>query len=93
MIDCAIGPGSDYSEVCTLEVAGDGEFLIHGPDGGFRRFTLTDGDSVQSIDGADPVIYERVSLPGLGSAGEATMLEFGVAQDRYRFDLRLISSR
>lgn len=93
MIDCAIGPGADYSKVCTLEVRNDGEFLIHSPDGGFRRFTWGEAGGVRSTDGADPVISERVSLPGLGSSNETSILEFELATDKYRFDEALISSR
>lgn len=93
MIDCAIGPGAEFSKVCTLELASEGTFLIHSPNGAFRRFTWTDEGGVRSLDGADPVISERVSLPGLGASNEASFVEFEVASDRYRFDLDLIDPR
>ena len=52
IIPCAIGPGAEFEEVCTLEVTGPDEFVIHHPDGGFRRFlNQEDGQTVTS-DGA-----------------------------------------
>ncbi len=56
MIDCAIGPGAELNRVCTLErIDGDGIelFLVHHPDGSFRRLGF-DRDALawSAIDGA-----------------------------------------
>lgn len=75
-IDCAIGPGAEYSSVCTLERVGEGaEFLIHHPDGGFRRLLETP-EGVVSADGADTVVV----LQNISHAH----LEIEVGGDRYK---------
>ncbi len=86
MVSCAIGPGSDFSDVCTFEKISGGEFVIHHPDGGFRRFALTD-DAAAPIgvaDGAEPLTFQT-------NGGEGGMLEFSMAVDRYRLDPSLIA--
>ena len=58
MIECAIGPGAEFTEVCTLERLGGDEFVIHHPDGGFRRFAFSgEGDerTVEALAGASDV--------------------------------------
>ena len=77
-IECAIGPGSEFSPVCTLEETSDEEFILHHPDGGFRRFRHT-VDGVEISDGADAV--EDMSGVSHG------YLEFSVDDDRYRLPL------
>ena len=55
-IACAIGEGAEFAEVCTLEVAEGATFVIHHPDGEFRRFTWTDiPDVLAPADGAEPI--------------------------------------
>ncbi len=86
-IDCAIGPGSEFSNVCVAERVSADAFVIHHPDGGFRRFTLSE-DGEQSIavaDGAEPVTYERTD-PQTG------VLEFGLTVDRYRLNLDFLAA-
>lgn len=59
MLDCAIGAGAELANVCTLEWVGEEwgqEFLIHHPDGGFRRFTLNEDASGLTVkDGAEEI--------------------------------------
>ena len=86
VVECAIGPGSDFSEVCTFERLSGGEFVIHHPDGGFRRFALTD-DAVSPVgvaDGAEPLRFTRTSA-------EDEMIEFELSPDRYRLDPDMIA--
>ncbi|WP_298466782.1 hypothetical protein [uncultured Erythrobacter sp.] len=82
MIDCAIGPGAEYSEVCTLEWLGDeldSEFLIHHPDGSFRRFAFDGEHQIVTTDGADPAETIR--------AISHAFWEFSVGGDRYKLPL------
>ena len=53
IIPCAIGPGAEFEEVCTLEVTGPDEFVIHHPDGGFRRFLNDEDRQTVTSDGAN----------------------------------------
>lgn len=84
-IECAIGSGASYSKVCTLErVSKDGSatFLIHAPDGSFRRLLIDpESGDFGSVDGAD-------ELEILSQDGE--MAEFSIAEDRYRIPHRLV---
>lgn len=87
-VACAIGPGADFSEVCTLERLGVDGFVIHWPDGGFRRFTLEqseEGPLPAFSDGADELKSVRLE-------GEAQLLEFGIADERYRLDPALLAA-
>ncbi len=82
MIDCAIGPGAEYSKVCTLEWRGeelDSEFIIHHPDGSFRRFAFDDDHRITTTDGADHA--ETISIIF------HAFWEFSVGQDRYKLPL------
>lgn len=74
IIACAIGAGAEFAEVCTLEKVSNGEFVVHHPDGGFRRFTSRDG--IISHDGAD-----EGSSP---QSGEEGIVEIKVDGDSYR---------
>jgi hypothetical protein len=83
-IACAIGEGTEFAEVCTLErVAGDGStFLIYGPDGSFRRLMIDPATGAFGAeDGAD--MLEVVSQDG-------KMAEFSIAGDRYRIPHKLV---
>ncbi len=55
-IDCGIGPGAEYQPVCTLERVSTTEFVIHHPDGGFRRVSYDSENGLAVLDGAEPVI-------------------------------------
>lgn len=84
-VDCAIGGEAELAAACTLEtVAGGTEFVIHHPDGGFRRFTrdLATG-AIAPVDGSAPL----VSQPGEGGT-----LEFAVEVDRYRLPSELLAA-
>ncbi|MDJ0643134.1 MAG: hypothetical protein QNJ15_09970 [Erythrobacter sp.] len=83
-IDCAIGSGAEYSKVCTLEKAGNGEYLIHSPDGGFRRLMLLpQSGEFAAVDGAD-------TLNMLSQ--DSAIAEFEIGGDRYRIPHRLVSA-
>jgi len=75
-VECAIGAGSEFSAVCTLEEVSGSEFIIHHPDGGFRRFTKDDGIAVK--DGAQDATI---------STAEGALTEIEVDGDRYRLSL------
>lgn len=77
-IECAIGPGAEFSAVCTLEETSEAEFIIHHPTGGFRRFRHT-VEGVEISDGAEMI--ENMSGVSHG------YIEFSVAGDRYRLPL------
>jgi hypothetical protein len=84
-VDCAIGGEAELAAACTLEtVAGSTDFVIHHPDGGFRRFTRDPATgAIAPVDGAAPLI----SLDGEGAA-----LEFAVEADRYRIPPELLAA-
>lgn len=82
-ITCAIGPGADYAEVCTLERVDPVEFIIHHPDGGFRRFVWADTGALTAADGAEPLDYQE-------SVDQTGMIEFGMENERYRLDRSLV---
>ncbi|MEP3420847.1 MAG: hypothetical protein ABJN35_03875 [Erythrobacter sp.] len=86
VVECAIGPGSDFAEVCSLERLASAEFVIHHPDGGFRRFSLTDDDTapIGVADGAEPVNFQTHE--------DSDIWEFGLTVDRYRLDKNLIAA-
>lgn len=78
-LDCAIGAGAEFANVCTLEWVGEEwgqEFLIHHPGGGFRRFVLNeDASGVTVKDGAEDVEMVDPSQGGFW--------QFSVGGDRY----------
>ncbi len=87
-VDCAIGPGADYSTVCTLEQTADeggAFFLIHHPDGGFRRvkYDSATGD-LAAMDGAD-TLEDR-------SLDPSTVREFAIGEDRYLIPAEMLVS-
>ncbi|MBV7260036.1 hypothetical protein [Erythrobacter crassostreae] len=87
-IDCAIGAGSDFAPVCTLERSADTgtvSFLIHHPDGGFRRVEYdAETDQIGVGDGADPL---KVS-----GASTDEIAEFAIGDDRYRIPSNMLRS-
>ena len=83
-VACAIGTGADFADVCTLEpvTEGDANFLLHSPDGSFRRLMIDPASGeFGSVDGAD--VLEIVSQDG-------ELAEFRIAEDRYRIPHRLV---
>ncbi len=78
-VPCALAGAKDFTPVCTLDVLREGgkEFwVLHHPDGGFRRFQiLENGTIIATADGAFEVQAAR-------AGGE---LEVKVGDDRYRF--------
>ena len=83
-VSCAIGADADFAEVCTLEsVAGGGEFVIHHPDGGFRRVEYDrETDEIGVVGGADTL--------RLSDASTADIAEFAIGADRYRISSLLL---
>ena len=79
LIPCALARARDFKPDCTREIARgpDGEvWVIHHPDGGFRRFVLIDkGTRIATADGAEEVRARRVG----------SELEVRVGPDGYRF--------
>ena len=84
-VDCAIGAEAELAPACTLEkVAGSTDFVIHHPDGGFRRFTRDPATGVIGpVDGSAPLV------PQTGKGGA---LEFAVEADRYRIPAELLAA-
>ena len=79
-LECAIGGAADLASNCTLEwmgQAGTGDFLIHHPDGGFRRFSVSeDASSIILNDGAEELEMIEPSQGGFW--------QFSVSGDRYK---------
>ena len=79
LIECAIGGAGAFSRECAVErVREDGGLVltVRHPDGGFRRFAVTeDGMGVAPADGAEPA---TITLREGG-------IEVAVGADRYRF--------
>ena len=87
LIPCAIGPGTDFEPVCTGEQITSEEgadvFIIHHPDGSFRRFEmLPDGKGVALADGADELTQEV----------EGDDLVITLERSRYRLPTRPIEA-
>jgi hypothetical protein len=79
LIDCAVSGAAAFARECVVERTPADEGLIltvRHPDGGFRRFEVTDdGTGVATADGAQAA---KVSLREGG-------IEVAVGTDRYRF--------
>ena len=84
-VDCAIGAEAELAAACTLEkVAGSADFVIHHPDGGFRRFTRDPATgTIIPVDGAAPLVPQ---------SGEGGALQFAVEADRYRIPPELLAA-
>jgi hypothetical protein len=88
-IDCAIGPGADYSSVCTFERISDEGFVIHRPGGGFRRFLVAQGDA-----GPEPALSDGAENLAIVRLDDQTKgIEFGIPGERYRIDPKLLDSQ
>ncbi|HEY0270925.1 MAG TPA: hypothetical protein VGC10_08050 [Sphingomonas sp.] len=76
---CALAGAATFKSDCTIEktATGDGLMLvIHHPDGGFRRLTVTtDGRGVIAADGSQPAEVSVV---------DPATIEVAVGADRYR---------
>lgn len=84
-VRCAIGPGAELAEVCTLERTDPVEFIIHHPDGGFRRFVWADTGELTLADGAEP-------LSVTDSIDDPEVIEMTVGSDRYRLRQALVAA-
>ena len=80
---CAIGPGAELTDRCTLQrIDQDGAVIyrVNHPGGGFRLFDLAqDGSGLVPHDGADGAVNRL----------EDDQLEVQVGEDRYLFPARL----
>lgn len=75
-IDCALDGKQAFKTSCTVEKVGDGgEFVIHHPGGGFRRFITSPDGEFEVTDGADELIASE------DASGER--ITFAVGRDRY----------
>lgn len=85
-VECAIGPGAELTPVCTLERVSAEEFVIHHPDGGFRKFVREESDPAIFLpaDGAEPLMIENAT-DGSG------MIVFTLGTSRYQLDGKLIA--
>ncbi|MEM7779067.1 MAG: hypothetical protein AAF697_01600 [Pseudomonadota bacterium] len=86
-VECAIGPGAELTPTCAFESVSDGVFIIHRPDGGFRRFiaeSTGEGLSVSAADGADPIASQSTDL-------EAGLIEFGLTNEAYSVEISLLT--
>ena len=82
-VECAIGAGAQFADVCTLEWIGEvggQEFLIHHPEGGFRRFAPNeDASGVTAVDGAEETIMMEETPD--------CQWQFSVSGDQYRMPI------
>lgn len=83
-VECALGAGAGFAAVCTIErEAAPGRFVLHHPDGGFRRLLFDQAaGAIFPADGA-----ERVSAQT--TEGEALMVRIG--SDAYRIPRSLLA--
>lgn len=85
-VTCAIGDGVQMSDVCLIEeVTGNGvsEFLLHHPDGGFRRISFDiQTQELGVVDGAESLRINDQSTDDF--------IEFTIGTDRYRLATGLI---
>ena len=79
MLECAIGPGAQFSESCTLQKLARDEgtiYRVNHPGGGFRLFSAAeDGSGLIPHDGAEGAVNRL----------DGDVLEVVVGEDRYRF--------
>ena len=71
MIECALGPGSEFVEACAVEKA-ELVLVIRHQDGSFRRL---DAETFAALDGADAAEVTQ----------STEMVEVAVSGDRYRW--------
>jgi hypothetical protein len=84
-VACALDGSTDFASDCILEAFSDGEFTIHHPDGGFRRFRYDRGTSeLIAKDGAAGVVSSH--------GAEQDLIQFTVETDRYRVDLENLAN-
>ena len=78
-VSCALAGAAAFGPDCTIEkrVSGDGlTLIIHHPDGGFRRLTVTsDGRGVITADGSQTASVSIV---------DPATIEVAIEKDRYR---------
>jgi hypothetical protein len=79
LIECALGGAAEFARECPVErvyVQNVLELTVRHPDGGFRRFAVTeDGRVVAPADGAEAAAV---------SPREGGEIEVAVGADRYR---------
>ena len=85
-VECALGAGAALAQDCIFaREAQGGRFVLHHPDGGFRRFRFDPrAEAVRAADGAEPVRDQ---------ASDGATLSFAVGDDQYRVPLRLLTGQ
>lgn len=85
-IACALDGASEMTRACMLEIDGDnGDFVVHRPDGGFRRFAKQPDGSFEPADGAEPLSFS--------SDSSAETADLAIGADRYRIPLKLLPAK
>ncbi|MEO1731384.1 MAG: hypothetical protein AAFR64_11665 [Pseudomonadota bacterium] len=83
-IECALEQASGFSSQCVLEVAGEGRFTIHHPDGSFVRVSFNPASGLLSVsDGA--FLLEQTTKDS------DNPLEFSTGPNRYRISRDLLT--
>lgn len=83
-IDCAIGPGAELGPDCILERISASEFVIHRPDGGFRRFRFDEIEGYSLADGAGQL--------GILSRSDEPFTALRVDEEEYVVPNRLVGA-
>ncbi|MCB2015105.1 MAG: hypothetical protein R3E11_12845 [Sphingobium sp.] len=59
-VSCRVGEEEAFAETCLLVWQGQHDFIIHHPDGGFRRFIVArDTREIHVADGAEMLEVKR----------------------------------
>jgi len=86
-IECALD-GADFASDCILELLGDAgtRFAIHGPDGGFRRFSVDpQNGTITLVDGAEDLSVREEP--------DGAVAELAVGSDRYRIERAMLGPK
>jgi hypothetical protein len=83
-LECAIGPGAGFERSCLLETVSADEIVIHGPDGGFRRFARVQTGQFEPADGADDL---QTMTTGATDEGGLTFI---IGDEQYRVPINAL---
>ncbi len=84
-VECALAGAQGFAPDCVLERLPGDAFAIHGPDGGFHRFSYDAPSGLLTVaDGAEGIAVQPSPPAG--------MIEFAVGADRYRISLETLTS-
>jgi hypothetical protein len=83
-IGCAVAPSGELAQECRFERIDEGRFIVHHPDGAFRRFVLSpDNKQLLPADGAERANSEAIK----------DEINLSIGQDRYRIPRSLLEPR